>query len=194
MNAWRENLSERQNKLRKRVTEAQDRVQEGLDFAFDRLLQERMDTYFIMEERLVEFERIFSEMIQEIGSTHETTSFIRLEERFNYLEDSFEEIDSELRGRPARRRRRFNLFDFFRQWQSEQENRSHSAGEINNAQEAYQILGLAVGADLRTVTASFRRMVKRLHPDTQKGDRSKEPQLRKLMAAYQFIKRDLKRS
>jgi curved DNA-binding protein CbpA len=38
------------------------------------------------------------------------------------------------------------------------------------------------------VTAAFRRLAKQLHPDARGGDRSQEPQLRKLVAAYQFIK------
>ncbi len=189
MNKWGEDLSERQRKLRQRVAEVQTRVQDGLSYACDRLLTERMDTYFILEERLQEFERLFLNINQEIEGTTEVASFLRLEERFNYLEDYFEEVDSELRGSPVRRRdRKFSFFNFFRQWQAEQ-----AISEIRDTAEAYQVLGLSVGSDLKTVTAAFRRLVKDLHPDTREGDRSTEPQLRKLMAAYQFIKRELRR-
>jgi len=191
---WAEKLSERQQKLRERIVEVQGRVRDGLSYAFDRLLKERMDTYFILEERLEEFERLFSEITLEIEDTREVASFQRLEQRFYYLEDSFEELDSELRERPARRRgRRFSFFDFFRQGQAEQERAVQATAEIQDAVEAHQVLGLAVGSDLKTVTAAFRRLVKGLHPDSRDGDRSAEPQLRKLMAAYRFIKRDLQR-
>jgi len=193
MNNWRENLPERQQKLRQRIAEVQTRVQDGLSYAFDRLLTERMDTYFSLEERLQEFERLFLNIDREIECTIDLTSFQRLEERFNYLEDYFEEVDSELRGRPVRRRnRKFSFFHFFRQWQAEQERSGQAASEIRDVAEAYQVLGIAGGSDLKTVTAAFRRMVKDLHPDTRDGDRSTEPQLRKLMAAYQLIKRELR--
>ena len=191
---WGEKLFERQQKLRERVVEVQGRVRDGLSYTFDRLLQECMDTYFILEERLEEFERLFSEIILEIDDTQEMASFQRLEQRFYYLEDSFEEFDSELRERPARRRgRRSILFDFFRQWQAEQERATQVSTEIQDAVEAYRVLGLAVGSDLKTVTAAFRRLVKGLHPDSRDGDRSTEPQLRKLMAAYRFVKKDMQR-
>jgi DnaJ-class molecular chaperone len=153
-----------------------------------------MDTYFILEERLQEFERLFLNIHQEIEGTTEVAGFQRLEDRFNYLEDYFEEVDSELRGRPVRQRaRKFNFFNFFRQWQAEQERAAQQINEIKDAAEAYRVLGLSVGSDLKTVTTAFRRMVKDLHPDTREGDRTTEPQLRKLMAAYQFIKRELRR-
>ena len=191
---WGEKLSERHQKLRERILEVQGRVRAGLSYAFDRLLHDRMDTYFILEERLEEFERLFSEMTLEIDDTQENASFQRLEQRFDYLEESFEELDSELRGRPARRwGRRFSFFDFFRQWQAEQERAAKATSEIQDASEAFQVLGLTVGSDLKTVNAAFRRLVKGLHPDSRNGDRSKEPQLRKLMAAYRFIKRELHR-
>lgn len=191
---WENKLSERQQKLRQRVVGVQERVQEGLSYAFDRLLQERMDTYFILEERLEEFERLFSKIVQEIENTSEMSSFQHLEERFNYLEDSFEEVDSELRGRPARRRGgRFSFFDFFQQWQADQERAAQAVSQIRDVAEAYQVIGLTMGSDMKAVTAAFRRQVKGLHPDTRDGDRSTEPQLRKLMAAYQFIKKDLRR-
>jgi hypothetical protein len=194
MSNWGENLSERQRKLRQRVVEVQARVQDGLSYAFDRLLTERMDTYFTLEEQLQEFERLFLNIDQEIECTTDLTSFQRLEERFNYLEDYFEEVDSELRGRPVRHRnRKFSFFHFFRQWQAEQEKSGQVVSEIRDVAEAYQVLGIAMGSDLKTITTAFRRKVKDLHPDTRDGDRSTEPQLRKLMAAYQFIKEELRR-
>ncbi len=194
MDKWGEDLSERQRNLRQRVAEVQARVQDGLSYACDRLLTERMDTYFILEERLQEFERLFLNIHQEIEGTTEVASFQRLEERFNYLEDYFEEVDSELRDRPVRRRgRKLSFFNFFRQWQAEQEKTARAISEIRDTAEAYQVLGLSVGSDLKTITAAFRRLVKDLHPDTREGDRTTEPQLRKLMAAYQFIKKELRR-
>lgn len=193
MNHRKAEAIKRQEKLRRRVREAQAKLHEGMDYAFERLLQERMDTYFRFEERLEELDRLFAQIIREIDGTMDLQGFQRLEARFNYLEDSLEEMDSEMRGRPAQRRnRRFSFFNFFRQWQEEQERAQGAHSEVRDSAEAYRILGLTPGADLRTVTATFRRLVKGLHPDARNGDRTHEPQLRKIMAAYSLIKQELK--
>jgi curved DNA-binding protein CbpA len=49
-------------------------------------------------------------------------------------------------------------------------------------------LGLEEGSSYTAVTKAFRRKAKELHPDSRDGDRSGEAQLRKLIAAYQYIK------
>jgi DnaJ-class molecular chaperone len=86
-----------------------------------------------------------------------------------------------------RRRNRFNLFDFLRQWESN--STPEARPEIKSEAEAYQELGMEPGATMRSITAAFRRLVKELHPDRRGGDRSTEPKLRRLVAAYEFIKK-----
>src|SRR2546428_316925 len=49
-------------------------------------------------------------------------------------------------------------------------------------------IGLEEGSSYTAVTKAFRRKAKELHPDARAGDRSGEVQLRKLIAAYQYIK------
>jgi DNA repair exonuclease SbcCD ATPase subunit len=175
-------------KLNQRVEELQRRVQDSLTYAFDRFLQENMDDFFRFEERLQEFEQLFIQITYEINATHDLYSFRRLEERLAYLEYTFDDLDHELSGRPRRRRRGFSFFDFVRQWQRERD-AGIQQSEINNAQEAYETLGIEVGSNLSAVTKAFRRLIKELHPDTRGGDRTDEPRLRKLIAAYQFIKK-----
>ena len=54
--------------------------------------------------------------------------------------------------------------------------------------EAYEILGLDSGCSPTAVTRAFRQKAKELHPDSRDGDRSGEPKLRKLIAAYQYLR------
>ncbi len=65
---------------------------------------------------------------------------------------------------------------------------SGSRGEINNAVEAYHALGLEHGSSMAAVTAAFRKCAKKMHPDARKGDRSSEPELRRIIEAYQYLK------
>ena len=185
-----EKILTRKRRLRQRLEEVEYKVQEGLFYAVEKLMQDRMDTYFIVEEKLEELERLFAGLTLELNAVTEPAAMLKLEKRFYYLEDSFEEIDSMMRNRPARYRNRFNLFDFLRRWQDEQADAPDPDSEILNSREAYEILGLPLDSDLKTVTMAFRRQVKQLHPDQRDGDRSQEIQLRKILAAYQYIKKE----
>jgi len=61
-------------------------------------------------------------------------------------------------------------------------------GEVNTAGEAYEALGLEFGSSMSDVTKAFRERAKKFHPDARKGDRSSEPQLRRILEAYQILK------
>ena len=41
---------------------------------------------------------------------------------------------------------------------------------------------------MSAVTRAFREKAKKFHPDARKGDRSSEPQLRRILEAYQLLK------
>ncbi|HEY4485032.1 MAG TPA: DnaJ domain-containing protein, partial [Nitrospiria bacterium] len=81
--------------------------------------------------------------------------------------------------------------DFLRQWQGSgsEGGGASGEGEIGDERQAFRELGVEPGAALQTVTKAFRRLVKELHPDRRNGDRSAEPRLRRLVAAYEFIKK-----
>ena len=179
----------RQQKMRQRIEEIKARLQESWAFASDRLFQESMDAYFVFEERLEEIEQVLSKIEEETEQAGKDEISLRsLAKRLEFLEDHFEEIDSGARDRPRRlRRRRFNLSDFFK-WGGEQE--GLTIPEVTSASEAYRELGLSIEAGMGTVKATFRRLIKELHPDARGGDRSTEPRLRKIVAAYEFIKKD----
>ena len=47
---------------------------------------------------------------------------------------------------------------------------------------------ISFGTPLADVTTAFRQRAKELHPDARNGDRSSEPELRRILEAYQFLK------
>jgi len=178
-------IQKHQESLKKRAAELRGKIEQGLEEGFEKLLLENMDSYFRLEEKCQEIDQVLCNLPVEIEETIDQIGFQKLGERLDYLEDLFDDVESETLDKARRRRRRrFNFADFFRSSQGGQ----NSPSEISNSAEAYQILGLEVGSSMAKVTAAFRKLAKQLHPDTRGGDRSQEPQLRKLVEAYQFIK------
>jgi len=178
-----------QDAIRHRIEALQCKIHDGMEFALDRLLLEQIDYYFQHEEALEELDGLLGRVVADFESLPTVDALKRFENRLLILEDRCEEIDAALRQRPMRRRRRLNLFEFFTQSQGRNgAEDGASPPEVSSVDEAYRILGVEVGTRPALVTAAFRRLVKELHPDARGGDRSHEPQLRKLVAAYQLIK------
>jgi DnaJ domain len=175
-------------KLRDRTLELQRRVEKSSCDALEKVFYERMDTYFTQEGRLDELEKLLVLLSEEIHETEDVPGLKRLAERLNYLETHFEEIDSVLFDRPVRlRSTRFDFFKFFRQARGQAF--EDLKGEFGSPAEAYGELGLQESCTFREVKTAFRTHVKRLHPDSNNGDRGNEPKLRRLVAAYEYIKR-----
>ncbi len=178
--------------LMRRIAELQELNTDCQTYALDRVINERMDTYFRLEERLEEINALCLRIAQELEETGGLAALRQLDGRLNFIEDCFDEMESEIRDRPRRRRRgRFNFADFFRQWSASggQQGDPAGLGEVGSATEAYQELGVTAESDTRAIMAAFRRLVKELHPDARGGDRSTEPRLRRIVAAYEFLKR-----
>jgi DnaJ-domain-containing protein 1 len=176
--------------LRQRVHELSGRIDLSLEEGLERVFQDRMDTYFTLEERILEVQQVVADLLQEAESTEDLAELRRIGNRLDHLEDRFDEMDSELHQRPNRRRkRRFNLSDFFRISQGGYEPRPSLLDDFGSVEEACRELGVTPGCDLRTLRRTFRGLLKELHPDVRGGDRSHEPRLRRLVAAYEFIKR-----
>lgn len=173
--------------LQHRIDALQRKLHDGMEFALDRLLDQQIDHYFQHEEALEELDALCCRVIAGFDELADVASLKRFESRLLILEDRCEEIDAALRQRPMRRRARINLFEFFTQSQGGARPDA-PAPEVSSVDEAYRILGVDAGTRPALVTAAFRRMVKELHPDANGGDRSHEPQLRKLVAAYQLLK------
>lgn len=178
--------------MKRRVAEIQARVTKDIDYAFEALLQEQPDLSLKMEGALEEVLRMVETIDGELEEVSSVAELERLDRRIEFIEEQFEDIEAELYSRPRRRRkRRPNLFDFFRQaaggggWGGDS---SDPQGEVRTAADAFAVLGLDEGSSYTAVTKAFRRKAKELHPDSRDGDRSGEAQLRKLIAAYQYIK------
>lgn len=79
----------------------------------------------------------------------------------------------------------FNLFGAARaaRHAAQQEPR-HSA----LARKALETLGLDENADAAAIKARYKELVKRLHPDANGGDRSREGALQEILKAYQQLK------
>lgn len=61
-------------------------------------------------------------------------------------------------------------------------------GEIHSSTQAFEVLGVEFGSSLSAVTRAFRERAKKLHPDSRQGDRGSEPELRRIIEAYQYLK------
>jgi len=175
--------------MQKRVAEIRARALENLDLAFDKLIQEQPDLYFKMEEGFEEVQQTITLVGEEVENASGLSELERLDRRIEFIEERFEDLESELLGRPRRRRRRRpNLFDFFRTAAGGGGGGGVDPGDVHTAAEAYELLGLEEGCSLTAVTRAFRQKAKELHPDARDGDRSGEPKLRKLIAAYQYLR------
>lgn len=172
----------------RRIAELKARSDDSLDVAMDTMMQDRVDSYFRIEQGFAEIEHSLQTIEEELALVGDLTSAQRLEARLEFVEDRYDELDSEVRERPRRRRRRINLTDFFKAASGGGGTMPGRPGEVNTAGEAYEALGLEFGSSMAAVTKAFREKAKQFHPDSRKGDRSSEPQLRRILESYQLLK------
>lgn len=176
--------------MAKRIEELKGKTEDSLDFAMDHMMQDRVDSYFKVEEGLEEIDRTLALIEEELATIQDQSGAFRLQSRLEFVEDRFEEFDSEIRQRPKRHRRRINFADFFKTAGGGGD-RPAARGEIGSMSEAYAVLGVEHGTAMAQITAAFRQRAKKLHPDARKGDRSAEPELRRIIEAYQYLKEQL---
>ena len=87
---------------------------DSMEFAVDFMMQERVDSYFRIEPALEEVERSLGQIEEELEHVSDVSGAARLESRLEFVEDRWDELDSEIRERPRRRRRKINLADFLK--------------------------------------------------------------------------------
>lgn len=175
----------------RRVAELRHQTEKSLDFALETMFHDRLDAYLRVEQGLGEIDRMLGLVEGEIEEIFELSTAQRLESRLEFIEDRFDEFDSEIRQRPRRRRRKINLFNFFKAaggGAGMGEDSTSPKGEIQSSTQAFEVLGVEFGSSLAAVTRAFRERAKQLHPDIRQGDRSSEPELRRIIEAYQFLK------
>ena len=181
-------LAKFQASMHRRIDSLRAKAEGSLDFAVDYMMLDRVDTFFKVEEGFDEIARSLSLIGEELPHICDLSGAIRLESRLEFLEDRFEELDSEVRERPRRRRRGINMASFFRAAAGDGGSNSSPRGEINTTHEALSALGLEQGSPMSAVTKAFRQRAKKLHPDVREGDRTSEPELRRIIEAYQYLK------
>lgn len=169
----------------RRIADLKSKSEDSLDVAMDTMMEERVDSYFRIEQGFAEIDHSLQTIEEELSLVGDLTTAQRLEARLEFVEDRYDELDSEVRQRPRRRRRKINLADFFK---TAGGGMPGQPGEVNTAGEAYEALGLEFGSSMSAVTKAFREKAKKFHPDARKGDRSSEPQLRRILEAYQLLK------
>ena len=186
-------LSEIRKRLNRRIKIFYGYIEQSLNYGLDHLFEDRVDEYLRFESKVEDILRVVSVIVDELEAANDLSGLRRLESRLDYIEDQFDDLDAEIRGRRRRRRRKPSLFDFFKKATGGAgDNPDGVRGEINSLSEAYEALGLAPGTSQREITTTFRNKIRDLHPDARGGDRSAEPLLRKLIAAYQYVKAEFK--
>ena len=186
-------LSEIRKRLNRRIKIFYGYIEQSLNYGLDHLFQDRVDEYLRFESKVEDILRVIGVIVDELEAANDLSGLRRLESRLDYIEDQFDDLDAHIRGRRRRRRRKPSLFDFFKKATGGAGGDPNEArGEINSLSEAYEALGLAPGTSQREITTTFRNKIRDLHPDARGGDRSAEPLLRKLIAAYQYLKAEFK--
>ena len=173
--------------MQKRIGSLRAKTEESLDMAVESMMEERVDGFFQVEHGLEEVIKSLIEIEEELEVIRDLSGAMRLESRLEFVEDRWDEFDSEIRERPRRRRKRVSLADMLKA-ASGAGSLSENPTGVNNAVDAYAIMGVEFGSSFADVTASFRVKAKQLHPDANNGDRSSEPELRRMLEAYQFLK------
>ena len=173
--------------MQKRIGSLRAKTEESMDMAVETMMEERVDGFFQVEHGLEEVIRSLIEIEEELEVIRDLSGAMRLESRLEFVEDRWDEFDSEIRERPRRPRKRVSLADMLKA-ASGAGSLSENPTGVNNAVDAYAIMGVEFGSSLADVTASFRVKAKQLHPDANNGDRSSEPELRRMLEAYQFLK------
>jgi hypothetical protein len=175
------------NGMHKRIGSLRSKTEDSMEVAVDTMMEERVDSYFRIEQGLDEIIKSLLQIEEELEQICDLSGAMRLESRLEFVEDRWDDLDSEIRERPRRRRRRISLADMLKAAGGGGGDLS-SSGSVNNAVDAYAIMGVEFGSSLAEVTAAFRHKAKLLHPDANQGDRSSEPELRRMLDAYQFLK------
>jgi len=176
------------NGMQKRIGSLRSKAEDSMEVAVDVMMQERVDSYFRVEQGLEEIIKSLLQIEEELEQVCDLSGAMRLESRLEFVEDRWDDLDSEVRERPRRRRRKISLADMLKAASGGGGDLSGSSTSVNNAVDAYAIMGVEFGSSLGEVTAAFRQKAKALHPDANNGDRSSEPELRRMLEAYQFLK------
>lgn len=174
--------------MHKRIASLRSKTEDSMEVAVDTMMESRVDSFFRVEQGLDEIVKSLIQIEEELAEVRDLSGAMRLESRLEFVEDRWDDLDSEIRERPRRRRKRISLADMLKAAGGGGSALSDQPSGVNNALDAYAIIGVEFGSSLADVTTAFRQKAKLLHPDANNGDRSSEPELRRILEAYQFLK------
>lgn len=174
--------------MHKRIASLRSKTEDSMEAAVDTMMETRVDSFFRVEQGLDEIVKSLIQIEEELAEVRDLSGAMRLESRLEFVEDRWDDLDSEIRERPRRRRKRISLADMLKAAGGGGSGLSDQSSGVNNALDAYAIIGVEFGSSLADVTTAFRQKAKLLHPDANHGDRSSEPELRRILEAYQFLK------
>ena len=92
--------------MQKRIESLRSKTDDSLEVAVDTMMEERVDGFFQVEQGLEEIIKSLTEIEEELEAIRDLTGAMRLESRLEFVEDRWDEFDSEIRERPRRRRKR----------------------------------------------------------------------------------------
>ncbi len=175
--------------MQTRIGSLRSKTEDSLELAVDVMMEERVDSFFRVEQGLEEVIRSLIEIEEELEVIRDLSGAMRLESRLEFVEDRWDEFDSEIRERPRRRRKKISLADMLKAASGGGGTLSENPGGVNNAMDAYAIMGVEFGSSLAEVTGAFRIKAKQLHPDANNGDRSGENRLQRVIKSYQALRK-----
>src|SRR5215813_1757983 len=131
-----------QNGMRRRIESLRPKAEDSLEVAVDTMMQDRVDSFFRIEEGLEEILKSLAQIEDEITEIRDLAGAMRLESRLEFVEDRWDDFDSEIRERPRRRRRKISLADMLKAAGGGGGDLSQGSGSINNAMDAYAAMGV----------------------------------------------------
>ncbi|MBL8052791.1 MAG: hypothetical protein JNK03_05435, partial [Nitrospira sp.] len=131
--------------MQKRIGSLRAKTEESMDMAVETMMEERVDGFFQVEHGLEEVIKSLIEIEEELEVIRDLSGAMRLESRLEFVEDRWDEFDSEIRERPRRRRKRVSLADMLKA-ASGAGSLSENPTGVNNAVDAYAIMGVEFGS------------------------------------------------
>jgi hypothetical protein len=151
--------------MQRRIASLRAKTDDSLEVAVDTMMEDRVDSFFRVEQGLEEIVKSLVLIEEELEQVRDLSGAMRLESRLEFVEDRWDDFDSEIRERPRRRRRKINLADMLKAASGGGGDLSLGSSSVNNAVDAYAIMGVEFGSTLADVTTAFRQKAKQLHPD-----------------------------
>ncbi len=136
-----------QKGMRRRIESLRPKAEESLELAVDTMMEERVDSFFRVEQGLEEVIKSLLQIEEEIGEVRDLSGAMRLESRLEFVEDRWDDFDSEIRERPRRRRKKISLADMLKAAGGGGGDLSQGSSGINNAMDAYAAMGVEFGSD-----------------------------------------------